>query len=164
MKLSIDVLRDEYVEKGYSYKRACGASFRDWKQKICDFLIDGGSIVVIYGSPGSGKSYFVDRLQPADDKSGIVDITGLSIQQNVFLKKLPTDRVKFLVMGTPLDVCVGRIRARPARPLSHAHGSINDGVEYCVGLAKRWFALYNGDWKHALPADSKITFVPKEKK
>lgn len=164
MKLSIDDIRDKYVEQGYSYGRACGASFRDWKNLINDFLIEGGSIAVFYGAPGSGKSTLMGKFSPADNVSGLLDITGLNVQQNAFLLRLPRDRISFVQVRCPYHVCVGRIKARPARPLSAACEATNgDSNSYLIALTNRWFSLYNDDteqWQWKLPVDSVISFVP----
>ena len=161
--ISIDDIRDGLIAQGNDFRHAMGKSFPIWKDRIDKWLADGGNLVVVFGAPGAGKSYLLKRLKIADDFGIFVDITGLNISQNKFILSLPQDKVNYVSVRVPLNICISRIEARPPRALDAACGAIHvDSHAYLIELAKRWFDCYNEGavWEWKLPEERCITFTP----
>lgn len=137
MKLDPDDIRLRYVNEGMPFFQACGKAIKETKQIILDHLIDGGKVMVFFGSPGSGKSWIMEKLHMNDPKTLWVEVSGCNTRQNIFLRKTPG--IEFIMVWAPFAICVRRIMSR-VKELDTATGK-----EDLLRLAKTWHGMYNKD-------------------
>lgn len=139
-KVFPDEIRNDLIRKGLSFQQAMGISLREIKNRILDHLIDGGSVLVLFGPPGSGKTTFIKRHLKPDKDLIILETTGINNAINAFLLRMPRARMHFIMLDIPRDVCEARVRNRPPCEMDKAPGG---GIECVLDLVNSWFARYN---------------------
>jgi hypothetical protein len=144
MKIELDNIRAFYAHKYGSIFKGIGIGDKVAKQVVQAWIECKRKLVVIWGSPGSGKSTAIDKLDICDKM--IFETTGLNKGINKFLLSLPREQVTFVRHIAPRRVCKHRVRTRTNNPLS---AMADDNVQYMLTLVDKWFDKA----KQALPVD-----------
>lgn len=144
MKIELDSIRAYYAQKYNSVGKGIGKGDKVARAVVSAWVDSNRPLVVIWGPPGSGKSYALSGMDT--EGSMVLETTGMNATMNKFLLGLNRKLVKFVRHTAPRSICVYRVMTRTNNPLSGIEG---DDTDKMVDLVNHWFIKA----QEALPVD-----------
>jgi hypothetical protein len=138
MKIELDNIRAFYARKYNSIGRGIGKGDKVSRAVISAWVEDNRKLIVIWGAPGSGKSYAIEQLY-VPPLTMVVETTGLNATMNKFLLSLDRKLVTFVRHTAPRYKCLYRVITRDNNPLIGIDADRAEDTNRIIALVNKWF-------------------------